>query len=456
MKKMAQQNHHTNTPLFFCNICDRSQQHKDNHDITGIPYKTVKLSLDSLVGSIKQVLTFPNKKLLIITDVGLLYAIVGGSITNTYKFDQNSSLDLKLVSPFDGSSPEWKAIQMAGYTEAVLIIAKSKSQSLLYGIGDNGYYRMTHFKAQNFRCDVPEIMFDPLHNLSERLLSKEDGEITHVGCCYSFSVCVLNGHDVHFTGQNWLSSSKNLVSGYHCWSHRSQTMKTRVVKLECGDFHVVLLHEDHSISVAGNNNNHQLTSTANFIGDDVFCTLDLNFLSAYDIFSGSNSMVYIKKDIHNTHKTFYFAGVATAQAFALSGNGTVDKINHGTEIEKVTLSGSNREFFDIQYTRDFCIIRYFDRPHLLFLYGRLYYGGHDIEHAMIDLSRIVPYDLYSKCVTNVDNFYRDIVQIRIQPIGFAVYCDFIKYSYSRMSQLLFKALNPENPNNHLFFDISIV
>ncbi|KAG2392220.1 hypothetical protein C9374_012472 [Naegleria lovaniensis] len=230
-------------------------------------------------------------------------------------------------------------------------------------------------------------------------------------------------------------------------------MKTRVVKLECGDFHVVLLHEDGSVSVAGSNNFSQLTPKAKFSGDNVFCTLDLNYLSVQDIFSGSNSMIYVK-DVYNTSKIIYYAGAAMPSEFVPSQNEPMEisEIRHEKENEISLISGSNRELFDVQYTKDFCLLRYWDRPHLLFLYGCRYYPYKKIEQTMVDLSKLFPYNQF----TTSTNFYRDILQVRVQCLGFAIYCDFQKHSKSRMFQQLFKTLDSETPNHHLLYDISII
>ena len=133
------------------------------------------------------------------------------------------------------------------------------------------------------------------------------------------------------------------------------------------------------------------------------------------------------------------------------------KLSHKYQDEK-QLETLSKELLDVQYTRDFLILRYYEAPHLMFLHGSSYYGGVRSDAKCIDLREKIPFDLYSRglfCRADMDNFYREIVQVEIQNIGYIVYCDYSKFSRNRMSQLLLKSTDQSLLNNHLLFDITI-
>ncbi|KAF0971658.1 hypothetical protein FDP41_009881 [Naegleria fowleri] len=67
--------------------------------------------------------------------------------------------------------------------------------------------------------------------------------------------------------------------------------------MDCGDFHVVLLHEDAPVSIGGRNNAHQFIKDHDW-NHEPFVTLDLNKYAFTNIFSGSNSIMWVRqKDV---------------------------------------------------------------------------------------------------------------------------------------------------------------
>ncbi|KAG2374459.1 hypothetical protein C9374_010743 [Naegleria lovaniensis] len=424
------------------------------HELAQSPFSPTNIcSLDvdttnsgeTIMGFITQVMTRPNERtLFVITDCGLLYqAQVQGAKHS--KFD--------IVAPFDGSS-SLKAVKLACYTEAMLLIAhdSSKDQYYIYGLGHNGYYRMSHFRTTGFVCTNFELMLDPFTQLNVK--PECPPKINHVACCYSFSLCVINGHDVHITGQNWMNyPTDKLVAGYHCWQYLAQSFEKKVVKMEYGDFHVVLLHEDCSISVGGSNSSSQLTNPS--FSDLPFVTLNLNDYAFNNIFSGSNSVLWVK-NVTDGKQELYFTGSCNVQLTSYLGFDKNDKMKRVLEMHHNCAEfAHNVTILDAQYTRDFMLIRYSESPHMLFVVGSTYYGGHVYNAQSIDLRTAIPADKYSRG-GSIDNFYRDVVKIRILNVGYVAYCDFAAYANQKMAALLLKSTDYSEPNNHLLLDISVV
>ncbi|KAF0983349.1 hypothetical protein FDP41_010414 [Naegleria fowleri] len=397
----------------------------------------------TMMGSIKQVMTRPNDRTLYaITDCGHLYEA---------QFSEKEA-KFEIIAPFDGST-SLKAIQLACYTEAMLLIVYDsiKGQYYIYGIGNNGYFRMSHFLGSGYVCNSFELMFDPYHQLHSK--PKSPPKINHVGCCYSFSICVINGHDVHITGQNWMNTSQvNLISGYHCWRNVAQSFKKKIVKMEYGDFHVVLLHEDCSVSVGGSNSSGQL---ANAGVEAPFTTLNLHEFAFNNIFSGSNSVLWVK-NVTNTSKAIYLTGSCNEQ---LTSNLVLEQVKSMRKVraihhKHIQFTDNMSDVFDVQYTRDFMLLRHLEFPYLLFVIGSTYYGGQTYNAQCVDLRCIIPFENYSRGGIS-DNFYRDVVQVRIVNIGYVVYCDFTAYYNQKMVTRLFKSTDYSEPNNHLLLDISV-
>lgn len=110
-----------------------------------------------------------------------------------------------------------------------------------------------------------------------------------------------------------------------------------------------------------------------------------------------------------------------------------------------------RHVFDVQYSRDFLILRYFHKPNLLFIDGGDSYYGASQKHACcVDLRSIIPRAYASMS----DEFFRKSGRVEVQNIGFIVYCDL--KTNMQMLERLFKALYVSNLNNYAICDISFV
>ncbi|KAG2374087.1 hypothetical protein C9374_011166 [Naegleria lovaniensis] len=452
--------------IMFLNITEPAvafyEYSEEPQEPTQSQYELITYSVDmaqhkdesvKMMGSIVQVLTFVNSdSIFLITDCGMLYRASCKREPNTSLSHENR---FSLVPPFDGST-QWKALQMHCYSEAMLIIAVNSINDnyCLFGIGSNGYYRMTKLQNEDFGCSEPQIVFDTNAHLLNAIdhISGKPPRINHVGCCFSFSCCIVDDYNVHTTGQNWYT---NFHEPYHCWSSVTQRMSKKVVKMDCGDFHVVLLHEDASVSIGGRNNAYQFIKDEQWKQAD-FVTLDLNTYAFTNIFCGSNAIMWVRqKDFASTCQEFFITGDNNRAHKVIYdksslGGAQVEKMVHQTKDELLLEQIYSRQVFDVQYSRDFLILRYFDMPHLLFIDGTSYYGGYQKQTCCVDLRSIMPITYQHTS----DEFFRKIVRVQVQNMGVVVFCDL--KTHIQMCERLLKALELSNPNNHLLYDISFV
>ena len=91
------------------------------------------------------------------------------------------------------------------------------------------------------------LVFDPMEKNSSEFLS-----VTHVACCFSFSVCVVNNRQVRLSGQDWIDAQTDLN-----WSHVAHTSKLDIKQISGGNFHFVCLLEDFTFLVAGSHSQNQ-------------------------------------------------------------------------------------------------------------------------------------------------------------------------------------------------------
>ncbi|KAG2377417.1 hypothetical protein C9374_009328 [Naegleria lovaniensis] len=156
----------------------------------------------------------------------------------------------KLQFGTEDTTAHLRVLKISTYTEHALFLLEDMRtrETFLYGRGSNAYSRLSN--DENIDLDQP--VFSPhlqLHNNQSR--------VTHVGCCFSFSVCIVNDTDVHMTGQNWIDNS----TGYHNWVNRAHVCPKPVKSLHCGNFHFIILLVDGSMCVAGSYSSGQLIMT---------------------------------------------------------------------------------------------------------------------------------------------------------------------------------------------------
>ncbi|KAG2373718.1 hypothetical protein C9374_011807 [Naegleria lovaniensis] len=359
---------------------------------------------------------------------------------------------LGTVAPFDGST-NLRVEQIASYTEAMLLIVKDirTKEYFIYGTGNNSYFRMTHDKHQNFHCSKIERLFSPLNRIQN---AKPPTTINHVGCAYSFSCCVINNFSIHITGQDWVNRGTNnsrTGDGYHCWSKELQKFASKIIKVDCGDFHVLLLHEDKSISIGGNDF-HSSVFTVPLHFTQPFYTIPISVITCFNLFSGSNSALYISNCNNQSYIEAYCIDTDPAwnSHEEFEGHDPIDQW-------KVKYFGNNAEttdhIIDIQYAKDYLIIRYNDQPYLMHIIGSSYYGSRHYNNEIIDLRTLIPSSVGN--YKEID-FYRTAVKVTAHSVGFSIYCDLGDYSLKRFSHQLFATTNPYNTNNSLLFDVSII
>ena len=384
------------------------------------PTKT--FTLHPKIGIIKQVLV-QNRTLTLylITEDGLLY--------------RSKYHDLELVHPFDGSTST-RAELMAFYTDAILFVGRDEQSYKIFGLGENSYFRITqHACETDTQFRKIQIAFDvssQTNNYPDTIRT-----VTHIGCCFSFSCCVVNGIYVHMCGQNWMEGNVDLVNRYHCWSRLLQKMDVKVSKMECGDFHVVLLHEDGSISFGGRDlYNSSVVPPASVVLP--FSKVNMNHLKASNVFSGSNSfLVVFGNGLHQ-----YFGDKTSGQ---FTENGMV-KITDRPE-EKIT---------EISHCPDYVIFKLLGSAHILYLKGKCYFDGEYLENKILDLRTIIPRNNFANIRGTEEVFYKEHVKYVALAHAVVVCCNKNNLYVTKFMNNLFALNDTTNEKNWAFYDISIL
>ncbi|EFC39797.1 predicted protein [Naegleria gruberi] len=391
----------------------------------------IKLNSDEKIDNIRLVHAYSNMDCLyIVSGDGKLFEIVNGSDTpKRLIIDDNEDLEV---------------LQISSYTEAVLFLVRDKisGESFIYGRGHNGYFRMTHDKTNDYSCNTIELMFEPRREMPNVGFPYV---INHIGCCYSFSCCVINDTLLHFTGQNWLSGGQTHVDGYFQWPTLIQDLKKPVTKLECGDFHVLALLKDGTVAVGGSNSSNQLTSDATHTYNQPFGVL---FSNISNIFSGSNSVLYQSKVGFEGKLRYYFFGAKTFDFVATKEDKKKKAIRHHKD-EKV---------FEQQFTRDFFLHRYEENPEKIYLDGSSYYGSNPFDNTELSLETLMPFSEFNKGLYpqyRKSDFYKNMVKVVLQPKGIFCICDYGGGLSSKMFAHLLKASDYSSENNRLILDIVI-
>ncbi|KAG2381900.1 hypothetical protein C9374_005692 [Naegleria lovaniensis] len=124
----------------------------------------------------------------------------------------------------------------------------------LYGIGSNDYGQF-HVNGSSSHK----------HNATPYFINygkKQGDKITHIACCFSFSIIVTNGTELRLAGQDWVtdggSHNSYLVHSRHVASNIFHTFKSPVQEVRAGAFHFVAVLKDGTVYGSGSNSREQL------------------------------------------------------------------------------------------------------------------------------------------------------------------------------------------------------
>ena len=274
----------TPTPRSFF---DQSSADPSNHPYKPFPKNRV-LKIENITcsefvgcGEIAQVVATPSKVYILEKSRGVVFVLANKKFSllplcENVEFGKTKSI-----------------IAISAYTDHALFLVHDRTLdcTFIYGEGSNSYQQLNNGDGQTNKP-----LFCP---------SKEVGsghEVTHIGCSFSFSTCIINNHDIHLSGQNWLTSSS--VAGYHSWKTKLYTCKKPVKSLHCGNFHLVAILDDHSLIVAGSNSSGQLISKSI---NASFFEVPMSEMTAIYAKLGSNSCLFETAQ----HEYYAFGSVST-------------------------------------------------------------------------------------------------------------------------------------------------
>ncbi|EFC39779.1 predicted protein [Naegleria gruberi] len=140
-----------------------------------------------------------------------------------------------------------RAVEIATYTDHAIILMEDVKTGETYLFG-HGSKELQRFKDD---ADLSQPIFIPHKEL------KPSSRITHISCCFSYSVCVIDNRDIHICGQNWNSSSSNATP--HNWSNLVYRCPEDVISLKSGNFFFIAVLKDGRIVSGGSNGYNETT-----------------------------------------------------------------------------------------------------------------------------------------------------------------------------------------------------
>nr|CAG4718182.1 unnamed protein product [Naegleria fowleri] len=134
-----------------------------------------------------------------------------------------------------------------------LVYDVKKQRNVLYGEESNYYDNLGNSDSDQVRLIFdPHMMMNNDHYHSSTSLS-----VTHVACCFSFSVCVVNRRDIRVSGQDWIDAKYPTI-----WKNSQFTTPCDVKDIRGGNFHFICLLVDGSIVAGGSfSREHSLCGT---------------------------------------------------------------------------------------------------------------------------------------------------------------------------------------------------
>ncbi|EFC42736.1 predicted protein [Naegleria gruberi] len=91
-------------------------------------------------------------------------------------------------------------------------------------------------------------------------------QITHIASCFSFTIIVLDCHDIRISGQDWVNSVHTVMG----WQVSQFCCEKKIKKIECASFQFFVIFEDDTVMFCGDNASNQMPhreGTAHFSVD---------------------------------------------------------------------------------------------------------------------------------------------------------------------------------------------
>ncbi|KAL9651544.1 hypothetical protein ABK040_001490 [Willaertia magna] len=281
---------------------------------------------------------------------------------------------------FDGI--EKKVLSSSAYVTNALFVVYDKAlkQQVLYSQGFNSYGQLyestetddsSHVTPEKIPHLKPKLSFQPENPIDN---------VTHVGCAYSFAVCIVNNVDIHLSGQNWLKETFST----HVWKNKVASVPTgRTVRsLKCGNFHIVIILDDFTLFVGGSNGNGQLPIINT--SDYRTCFYHVTSFHAENVYSASDSNFFTSLD----KKYFGFGDLDY-----LGGMRKSETDYYASKELMIPSNLSNKfELKECSFGRDFVLMRLQDEKlkNYLFVKGRAYSGSSVTFNHIFTIDSIAP------------------------------------------------------------------
>ncbi|KAG2378589.1 hypothetical protein C9374_008228 [Naegleria lovaniensis] len=170
-------------------------------------------------------------------------------------FSNNTDNDLPLINRQEylkefGIMTHKIVKQMDSFTNGCIFLVHDmkKKRNVLYGEESNYYDNLGNSDSNDVRLIFDPQLYDHQHS---------NASVTHIACCFSFSVCVVNHREIRVSGQDWIDAKYATI-----WRNTQFITPCDVKDIRGGNFHFICLLMDGSIVAGGSfTKEHSLCAT---------------------------------------------------------------------------------------------------------------------------------------------------------------------------------------------------
>ncbi|KAL9643565.1 hypothetical protein ABK040_016847 [Willaertia magna] len=317
----------------------------------------------------------------IVDESGKVYAICNEEIiklqtseasSEEMKLFETQQHLVKMYNVFDGI--RYKVLDISSNTVhcLFLVLDTHTNRQVIFGVGFNsnkqlGQYEKISDNTEKARyLEFPILVYDPIE-----YRNNDKDQVTHIGCCYSFSVCVVNDNEIHLSGQNWLSGTSVVE---HDWNSLLVKTKEKVRAVVCGNFHVCILLMNGNVLTGGSSNSGQ-TIIPNSVELFEYVPTIFNSISG---FAGSEFLLLLHEEgfYHCYGKVEdYFPYENYREEQNLHVRKVLSPMN-GLTIDQLQMSGTYGAFI------------YKEKPNVILFKGNSYdYGSGSLNQKVIELTK---------------------------------------------------------------------
>ncbi|KAL9645786.1 hypothetical protein ABK040_003518 [Willaertia magna] len=361
---------------FWFTFYHGSLNEEDSSEFEG--YKSMKLQQIDIQQIIKvKTINSQPHIIRIVDESGKVYAICNTPKTNVVASSEEMKLFetqhyvVKMYNILDGI--RYKALAISSYTEhcLFLVLDTHTNRQVIFGVGNNTYRQLCQHEKISSDTDkarhveYPRLVYDPIE-----YRNNDKDQVTHIGCCFSFSVCIINDIEIHLSGQNWLSGTS---VGYHDWNSLLFKTKEKVRAVVCGNFHVCILLMNGNVLTGGSSYSGQTIIPNNVVLFEYVPTIFNSILG----FAGSESLLLL-------HEEGFYHCYGNVEDYFTYENYWEEQNLH---VRKVLSPMNGLTIAQLQMNRNYGAFIFKEKPNVILFKGNAYDSSGSLNQKVIELTK---------------------------------------------------------------------